>query len=182
MISPTCDPSQGKNQSLTLLMILSNGCRKERTKTVFWEASYSIWLKQMQRSTVKHWTVLREFYGRVVGKIEEPQVDRNSTGRLTETTNLDPWWLSETEPPIKEQAWAGPRASHTHICSRCVVWSSCRSQKNSGRRMSLILLLACGSCSNWAKLSCTASGPCDQIEELVRWSELAPSETQNWER
>jgi hypothetical protein len=30
------------------------------------------------------------------------QKDRDSTGRSTESTNLDPWSLSETEPPTKE--------------------------------------------------------------------------------
>jgi hypothetical protein len=28
--------------------------------------------------------------------------DRNSTGRATELTTLDPWGFSETEPPTKE--------------------------------------------------------------------------------
>lgn len=34
--------------------------------------------------------------------------DRDSSGRLTESTNLDPWGLSKTEPPTKEHAQAGP--------------------------------------------------------------------------
>ena len=42
-------------------------------------------------------------------KIEGPKVDRDSTGRPRESTNLDPWGLPETEPPGKEHAWAGPR-------------------------------------------------------------------------
>jgi hypothetical protein len=33
--------------------------------------------------------------------------------RPTESTNLDPWSLSETEPPTKEQSWAGPSLTPT---------------------------------------------------------------------
>jgi hypothetical protein len=46
---------------------------------------------------------------RVGGRIEGPKEDRDSTGRPTESTNLDPRGLLETEPPIKERAWTGPR-------------------------------------------------------------------------
>jgi hypothetical protein len=45
---------------------------------------------------------LKESYGRVGRKIEEPKEDRDSTGRATESTNLDPWALPETETPTKE--------------------------------------------------------------------------------
>jgi hypothetical protein len=34
--------------------------------------------------------------------IEEPEGDRNSRGRPTESTNLDTWGLLEIEPSIKE--------------------------------------------------------------------------------
>ena len=34
---------------------------------------------------------VRDSYGRVGGRIEGPEGDRNSTGRPTESTNLDPW-------------------------------------------------------------------------------------------
>ena len=34
------------------------------------------------------------------------QEDLKRTGTRTESTNLDPWGLSETESPTKEQAWA----------------------------------------------------------------------------
>jgi hypothetical protein len=37
-------------------------------------------------------------------RIEVPEGDRNPIGRPTETTNLDPWELSETESPIKEHS------------------------------------------------------------------------------
>ena len=51
---------------------------------------------------------LRDFYGRFRERIDSPEGDRNSTGRPTESTNLDPWGLSETEPPTKEHTQAGP--------------------------------------------------------------------------
>ena len=28
---------------------------------------------------------------------------------------LGPWWLPETEPPTKEQAWAGTRPPYTYV-------------------------------------------------------------------
>jgi hypothetical protein len=34
---------------------------------------------------------LVDSYGRVGGKIVSPKGDRNSTGRLTKSINLDPW-------------------------------------------------------------------------------------------
>lgn len=33
---------------------------------------------------------------------------KDTTRRPTEPTNQDPWGLTETEPPTKEHAWAGP--------------------------------------------------------------------------
>ena len=46
---------------------------------------------------------LGKSWGRVGGKTEGHEEDRDSTGRPTESTNLDPWGLPETE-----RAWAGP--------------------------------------------------------------------------
>lgn len=45
---------------------------------------------------------------------------------MTESTNMDPWGLSETEPLTKEYTWAG----QLHICSRCAVQSLCGSPNN----------------------------------------------------
>jgi hypothetical protein len=42
-------------------------------------------------------------------------VDRNLTGRPTESTNLDPWGLSEIETPTKEHILAEPRPPHTYV-------------------------------------------------------------------
>jgi hypothetical protein len=79
----------------------------------------------MQISTAKHWTEVRVSYGRVGRRIEGPEGDKNSTGRRRDSTNLDPWELSETEPPTKEHTWAGQ--SPQKICSRCAAQSLCGS-------------------------------------------------------
>jgi hypothetical protein len=41
-------------------------------------------------------------YRRVGRKIKGPEKDRDSMGIPTESTNLDPWGLTETESPTKE--------------------------------------------------------------------------------
>ena len=77
---------------------------------------------QIQTLTVKHWTEVRDLYGRVKGMIEGAEKDGNPIGRTTVSTNLDPWELPDTEPPTKEHIWIG--LSHSvqtyvqHICSR----------------------------------------------------------------
>jgi hypothetical protein len=52
------------------------------------------------------------------GLMGTPEVHRNSTGRPTESTNLDPWELSESEPPTKEHTWAEMRPIGTHVADR----------------------------------------------------------------
>jgi hypothetical protein len=44
----------------------------------------------MLKLTEKYWTKLQESYGRGGGRIEGSGRDRISTGRLTESINLDP--------------------------------------------------------------------------------------------
>ena len=58
----------------------------------------------------------RESYKRVGRKKEGKREDRDSTGRPTKSTKLDPWWLSGPESLTRERAWDGPRAS-AYICS-----------------------------------------------------------------
>jgi len=49
-------------------------------------------------------------YGRRAGgRIEGTEGAKNPTGRPTESTNPDPWELSETKPPTKEHTQAGLR-------------------------------------------------------------------------
>jgi hypothetical protein len=47
--------------------------------------------------------------------IEGPEGDRKFTGRPTESTNLDSWWLLATEPPTKEHIGAGPRPPCAYV-------------------------------------------------------------------
>jgi hypothetical protein len=44
----------------------------------------------MQRPKTKHWTEVGDSYGKIEGRTECPEGDRNSTGRSTELTDLDP--------------------------------------------------------------------------------------------
>ena len=83
------------------------------TQTVFWEAPPRNKQKEMQRLTLKYQAELKESYGNVERKIEGPK-DRDFTGRLSESTILDPWVLPGTESPTKEKIQAGPRW-HIHM-------------------------------------------------------------------
>jgi len=67
---------------------------------------------------------LGDSYGRVEGKISGPKGDRNSIGRPTEATNLDPRGLLETEPPAKEHTLLDLGTPCTYIAAQ----SSCKSQ------------------------------------------------------
>jgi hypothetical protein len=70
---------------------------------------------------------------------------------MTESTNMDPWGLSETEPLTKEYISAGPRppAHMQQMCKLVFMWVPQQVE----HRLSLTLLPAYGSCSpNWAAL------------------------------
>jgi hypothetical protein len=67
----------------------------------YWLLRGSGW-KQMQRPTAKHQAKLRELCERVGHRIELARED--TTGRPTESTNLGPWGLTDTEPPTKYHA------------------------------------------------------------------------------
>jgi hypothetical protein len=54
--------------------------------------------------THSHRWNLGTLVGRVGGRIEEPEEDRDLIGRSTESTNPDLRGLPETEPPTKVQA------------------------------------------------------------------------------
>jgi hypothetical protein len=74
----------------------------------------------MQITTAKHWTEVRDSYGRVGGRIQDLGGDRNSTERLIEFTNLDPWELSEMEPTTTKnihglERGPGPYVADTHL-------------------------------------------------------------------
>ena len=68
----------------------------------------------MQRPTAKHQAELKESCGRVGDRIERAGEVKDITRRPTESSNLSPWGLTETEPPTKEHACVGPRPP-THL-------------------------------------------------------------------
>ena len=49
------------------------------------------------------------------GRIEQAEGVKNTTKRYTESTNLGLWGHTETEPPTKEHAGAGPSSLSTFI-------------------------------------------------------------------
>jgi hypothetical protein len=51
----------------------------------------------------------------VGGKIARLEKDRDSTGRLTESNNLNVCGLPETDPSTKGRPWPGPRPYHTYV-------------------------------------------------------------------
>lgn len=55
-------------------------------------------------------------YGRVGGMIEGPDIEGTPQENQQETTNLDPWELSESEPLTKEHTHTETRP--LHICSK----------------------------------------------------------------
>jgi hypothetical protein len=59
----------------------------------------------MQRPTNKHWTKVRDSYGRADGRIEVSEGDGNPTGETEEPINLNLWEFSETKSPINKHIW-----------------------------------------------------------------------------
>jgi hypothetical protein len=57
---------------------------------------------------------IRESCGRVGGRSEQIRGVKDTTRRPTEPTNLGPWGLTETGPPTREHAEAGP-GPPTHL-------------------------------------------------------------------
>jgi hypothetical protein len=55
------------------------------------EVSHSSRLKQIWKPIAKQCIKCGDSYGRVGRRIASPKGDRNSAGRPTESTNLDPW-------------------------------------------------------------------------------------------
>jgi hypothetical protein len=109
-----------KSIPCALLIILFYACRQDPSTIVLWEVLPSIWLGWIQRLRAKHWIIPQYSYGRA-RRIRSPKGDRNPTGSPTETTNLDPWELSETDS-IHRLDWGLP-----HMCNRYAAQSSCGS-------------------------------------------------------
>ena len=77
----------------------------------------------MPRSIAKDDTELRKSDRRVGGKINKPGRDKDSTRSPSESTNLDPYKLLETE--YQPKSIQGLDLYSPQIHSRCAVWSSC---------------------------------------------------------
>ena len=80
----------GKLQYMALLRILHYAPIQETCIMVYWDAPPSSWPKPMQWSRIKYWIYLGVLYGRIGVRIEGPEEYRNSTGRSTIPTKLDP--------------------------------------------------------------------------------------------
>jgi hypothetical protein len=77
----------------------------------------------MQRPIAKQWMELENYYGRVGGRTEGTEGDRNSTGKPTETWTLEGSQRLNQQPKNIFQLYVGP----LHVCSRCLALSSCGS-------------------------------------------------------
>jgi hypothetical protein len=55
----------------------------------------------MRKPTAKQWLELGHSYGGFGKKIVGPKGDRDSTGRPTESTNLDPWGTQRLNQQLK---------------------------------------------------------------------------------
>ena len=67
----------------------------------------------------------------------------SSTGRPTESSILDQWGLSETDPLSKEYTWAGtgpPVLAYVQLCLQVFMWVPQQLEQG----LSLKLLPACG--------------------------------------
>jgi hypothetical protein len=122
-------PSHGKNQSLTLLMILCYACRQEPSITVLWEAPPISQWKEM------HWPTPNQALDgawRVLLKRWEKDWGTQRGQELHRKTNIvnQPGLLGVPRDWITNQrASMGP----LHICNGGVSWSSCRSPNNWSR-------------------------------------------------
>jgi hypothetical protein len=82
----------------------------------------------------------------------QPEGDRNSTGRPTQSINLDPWRVSGTELPTKKHTWTGPRPPCSYVAD--VQLGLHVGPEQLERELSSKQLAVCGICSSsWAVLS-----------------------------
>jgi hypothetical protein len=102
-------------------------------------------LTQMQTPTTKQWMKLGDCYGRIRGRFEGPEGDRNSKGRPTESTNLDPWGsqnLNHQPKNIHRLDLGLP----THMQQLCIGLHV--GPKQLEQKLSQKLLPVCGICSS----------------------------------
>jgi len=81
----------------------------------------SSWKSQIQICAPKQWTEAADPCGWIRGKPEEAEEEGDPIGKPAVSTNQDPWYLSDTEPPTRQHTPADMRA-RTFIQKRAV-WS-----------------------------------------------------------
>jgi hypothetical protein len=59
-------------------------------------------MQQMQIFTHNHWTEVRHSYGWIRERLEDAKEEDDPIGRPAVSTNLEPWDLSDTEPPTRQ--------------------------------------------------------------------------------
>ena len=77
-----------------------------------------------RQSTAKQWMERGDSYGRMGGRIVASKRDRNSTGRPTELTNLDPWGSQSLnhQPKSINRLDLGLIAHVQQMCSLAFMW------------------------------------------------------------
>jgi hypothetical protein len=87
----------------------------------------------MQTPTAKQWIELGNSYG-IIKQIAVPEGDKNSTGRPTESTILDPWGFQSLNHQPKIIYWLD-LSMPNHISSRSAAYSSCRSGTTTSQKL-----------------------------------------------
>jgi hypothetical protein len=65
--------------------------------------------KQTHILTPNHWTEVMDPCDWIRDRLEEAKEEGNPIGRPAISTNMDPWDLSDTEPPNMKHTWTGLR-------------------------------------------------------------------------
>ena len=96
---------------------------------------------------------LGDSYGRVGGRIMGPEGDRNSTGRSSESTNLDPLGYQSLNYQPKSEHRLHLDSSHprTYVANEQIGLHV--GLKQPEQRLSQKLFPVSGTCSSWAALS-----------------------------
>ena len=136
-----------KHQVLTLIMIFCYAFSQENI--ILWETPPSSWLRQTQTPTARQYMGLGDSYGRIGRRIVGPEGERNSTGRLTEWTNLDHQRLNHHWKNID---WLNLVDFHTYVVD--VQLGLHVGPKQLEQKLSQKLFSVCGICSSsWIALS-----------------------------
>jgi hypothetical protein len=141
----------GKNQSLTLLMILFLWClQAEPSITVLWEAPLNSWGKERKRPTDKNY--VRWSSGSPVGKLGEGLRDPKRTGTPQEDQQSELTWTPRS--PRDGTTNLGPPEHMWQIC--LLVFMLVLQQLEQGLAINLFPL--CEPCSPYWVTLCGLSG------------------------